>query len=197
MNPVEGGTVFPVEMPSHRLVGQKHEFLDQLVGFVGGLLFDPVGPAAFVEPHAQLGKVQIEGAGGEASFSEGRSERPRLLEETIEIIGGRPVQAELRLLVSEAVSGVDDRALKAGDADAAVRPDTDKGRVSEPLFLGTQGAEVIRKPLRQHGDDPVHQVNAVGAAAGLLIQGGAGANVVRDIGDVNADLGVAAGKFPE
>jgi len=130
--------VFPVEVSSHRLVGQEHELLDQLVGLVGGLLFDPVGPTAFVESYAELGEIQIQGTGRKASFPEGVSEGPSLLKKAIEIIGSRTVEAELRLLVGEAVAGVDDGTVEAGGADAPIGPNPDEGRVGEPLFARTQ-----------------------------------------------------------
>ena len=38
-----------IEVPGDGFVGEEHKLLDQLVGFVGGLFFDPVGSALGIE----------------------------------------------------------------------------------------------------------------------------------------------------
>ena len=65
------------------------------------------------------------------------------------------------------------------------------------MFPWPEGAEVIRKPRWKHGDDPVDEVDAVGAPAGLFIQGRAGPDVVGDVGDMDADLGMAPGEVSQ
>jgi hypothetical protein len=65
------------------------------------------------------------------------------------------------------------------------------------LFIGTEGAEAVRKAGREHGNDSVNKIHAVGPFTGLVIQFGSGFDVVGDVGDVNADLHVAIGKFAE
>jgi hypothetical protein len=63
------------------------------------------------------------------------------------------------------------------------------------LFIGAEGAETVRKAGREHGDDTVDEIDAVGAFAGLVIQFGSGFDVVGDVGDVDTDLHVAVGEF--
>jgi hypothetical protein len=65
------------------------------------------------------------------------------------------------------------------------------------LFIGTEGAEAVRKAGREHGNDSVNKIHAVGPFTGLVIQFGSGFDVVGDIGDVDTDLHVAIGKFAE
>jgi hypothetical protein len=65
------------------------------------------------------------------------------------------------------------------------------------LFIGTEGAEAVRKAGREHGNDSVNKIHAVGPFTGLVIQFGSGFDVVGDVGDVDTDLHVAIGKFAE
>jgi len=65
------------------------------------------------------------------------------------------------------------------------------------LFIGTERAEAVRKTGREHGDDSVNKIHAVGPFTGLVIQFGSGFDVVGDVGDVDANLHVAVGKFAE
>jgi len=52
VNPVKRRTFFVIEVAGDRFVGEEHELLNQLVGFVGGLFFDPVGSALGIEEDA-------------------------------------------------------------------------------------------------------------------------------------------------
>ena len=63
------------------------------------------------------------------------------------------------------------------------------------LFVGAQGAESVGKAWWKHRNDAVDQVDAVGSFAGFLIEGGAGEDVVGNIGDMNTELDVTSGKF--
>ena len=186
-----------IEMAGDGLIGEKHELLDQLMGFVGGLLLDPVGAAAFVEQNAEFGKIQIQRAGGKTPFPQSRGKGPCLLEKAVEIVRRRAMEAKLGLLIGETVPGEDHRSGKARGANPAVRPDPDKGGVSQALFPGPQGAKVVGEAGREHGDDAIDEIDAVGAATGLFVEDGSGADVMGDIGDVDADLGVAAGELTE
>jgi hypothetical protein len=49
VNSVKSRTFFVIEVASDRFVGEEHKLLDQLVGFVGRLFFDPVGSALGIE----------------------------------------------------------------------------------------------------------------------------------------------------
>ena len=48
--------------------------------------------------------------------------------------------------------------------------------------------------MRQHGDGAVREVDACAADAGFGVEGGFGADVVADVGDVDLQLGVAVGQ---
>jgi hypothetical protein len=119
------------------------------------------------------------------------------LEKAIEIVLGGSAESEKGFRIGEAVAGVDDGAGKTGGTRFAFGVQTNESGVGEALFVGAEGAETVRKAGREHGDDAVDEVNAVGAFAGLVIQFGSGFDVVRDVGDVDTDLHVAVGKFAE
>ena len=122
---------------------------------------------------------------------------PGALKKAVEIVLGGTTEAKEGFRIGEAVAGVDDRAGKTGGTGFAFGIEANKGGIGEALFIGTEGAEAIRKAGREHGDDAVDEVNAVGAFAGLVIQFGSGFDVVGHVGDVDTDLHVAVGKFAE
>lgn len=122
---------------------------------------------------------------------------PGALEKAIEIVLGGSAESEKGFRICEAVAGVDDRAGKTGGTRFAFGVQTNESGVGEALFVGAQGAEAVRKAGREHRDDTVDEVNAVGAFAGFVIQLGSGFDVVRDVGDVDTDLHVTVGKFAE
>jgi hypothetical protein len=62
MDSIEGRALLVVEMARDRFVGEEHELLDQLVGFVRRLFLNPVGSALGIEENAQFGEIQVERA---------------------------------------------------------------------------------------------------------------------------------------
>jgi len=94
---------------------------------------------------------------------------PGTLEKAIEIVLGGASESEKGFGIGEAVPGVDDGSGEAGGAGFAFGIQTDEGGVGEALFVGAKRAEAVRKAGREHGDDPVDEVDAVGAFSGLVI----------------------------
>ena len=158
-----------VEVAGDRFVGEEHELLDQLVGFVGRLFFDPVGFSLGIKEDTKLGKIEVEGALGKALPAEGGGKVPSALEKAVEIILSGATKAKKSLGVGQAVAGVDNGAGEASGAGLAFSIQTDEGGVSEALFVGAKGAEAVRKAGREHGDDSVDEVNTVGAFSGFMI----------------------------
>ena len=169
MNSIKGGAFFVVEVAGDRFVGEEHELLDQLVGFVGRLFFDPVGFSLRIEEDTKLGKIEVKGSLGKALPAEGGGKVPSALEKAVEIILSGATKSKKSLGVGQAVAGVDNGAGEAGGAGFAFGIQTDEGGVGEALFVGAKGAEAVRKAGREHGDDPVDEVNAVGAFSGFVI----------------------------
>ena len=60
-------------------------------------------------------------------------------------------------------------------------------RERRPILKRTQRAEVVRDALRQHRHDPVGEIDRVPALERLAIQGRAGADIGRDVGDRDGD----------
>jgi hypothetical protein len=169
VNSIKGRAFFVVEVARDRFVGEEHKLLDQLVGLVGGLFFDPVGFSLGIEEDTKLGKIEVEGALGKALPAKGGGKVPSALEKAVEIILSGATKAKKSLGVGQAVAGVDNRAGEAGGSGFAFSIQTDEGGVGEALFVRAEGAEAVRKAGREHGDDPVDEVDAVGAFSGFVI----------------------------
>jgi hypothetical protein len=197
VNPIKSGALFKIEVAGDRFVGEEHELLDQLMGFVGGLFFDPVGSALRIEQDTQLGKIEIKGTLSKPLPAESRGEVPSTLEKAVEVVLGGTTEPEKGFGVSKSVAGVDDRAGEAGATGFAFGIEANEGGVGEALFIGAEGAEAIREAGREHGDDAVDKVDAVGAFAGLMIQSRAGFHIMGNVGDVDADLDMTVGEFAE
>ena len=170
MNPIKSGALFVVEVTGDRLVREKHKLLDQLVGFVGRLFFDPVGFALGIEQDPQFGEIEVERALGEPLPTKRRSEVPGTLEKAVEIVLGGAAEAKERLRIGETVAGVDDGAGEAGRSGFAFGIEANESRVGEALFIGAEGAKAVREARRKHGDDTVDEIHAIGPFAGFVIQ---------------------------
>ena len=97
-----------VEVASDRFVGEEHELLDQLVGLVGGLFFDPVGFSLWIEEDTQFGEIEVEGALGKALPAKGGGKVPSALEKAVEIVLGGATKSKKSLGVGQPMAGVDD-----------------------------------------------------------------------------------------
>ena len=127
-----------VEVAGDRFVGEEHELLDQLVGFVGGLFFDPVGFSLGIEEDTKLGEIEIEGALGKALPAKGGGKVPSALEKAVEIVLSGATKAKKSLGVGQAVAGVDNGAGEAGGAGLAFGIQTNESGVGEALFVGAE-----------------------------------------------------------
>jgi hypothetical protein len=64
------------------------------------------------------------------------------------------------------------------------------GGEHEAVFEGAEAAGAGGKLVREHGNGAVGEVDGGAALAGLGVEGGAGADVMGDVGDVDLELGV-------
>lgn len=122
---------------------------------------------------------------------------PSTMKKAVEVVLGRTAEPQKGFRIGEAVAGVDDGAGEAGGAGLALGIEPNESGVGQALFVGAKGAEAIGKAGREHRNDAVDEVDAVGAFAGFVIQFGSRFDVVGDVGDVNADFDVALGQFAE
>ena len=91
------------------------------------------------------------------------------MKKAVEIVLGGTTESEKGFRIGEAVAGVDDRAGKTGGTRFAFGVQTNESGVGKALFVGAEGAEAVRKTGREHGNDTIDEVNAVGAFAGFVI----------------------------
>ena len=103
----------------------------------------------------------------------------------------------LRLLVVEAIVGVDDGAAEPLPDDLGLVVHLEDGAEGEFVFLRPEGAQIVGQFLGQHRDGAVHQIDRGAAGEGFLVDRGARRHVVRHVGDVDADLQMAVFEFAE
>ena len=199
---VEAGDVGDVaagELRGDRLVGGDHRLLDQLVrhGVHGGV--DPRHHAPLVKIHLHLGRGDVESEALEAVAPELLGERVEGEDEFARLGGavvrggGGAVEDLLSLLVGQALLGADDGADEAAvDEDAGGVEGQERGK-GEAVFARHEAAHAVGELFGQHRDHLVHEIDARSALAGLGVEFGAGADEVRDVGDVDAEHASALG----
>jgi len=148
-----------------------------------------------IKKDAQFRKIEVESACLEAAPTEGGGEVPSALEKPIEIVLGGAAEAGEGFGVGQAVAGKNDGAGEASSAGFAIGTEVNESGAGKALFVGAQGAESVGKAWGKHRNDAVDQIDAVGSFAGFLIEGGAGEDVMGNIGDVNTEFDVTSGKF--
>lgn len=84
MDPVEGGDAALGGACGHVFVGQEHAFLNQLVGDVVFLFFDPDRLACGVAMDLEFGKVEVQGALFKTLFPEAGGDAPEVAEQFLD-----------------------------------------------------------------------------------------------------------------
>ena len=80
--------------------------------------------------------------------------------------------------------------MRAGEADVldfARRRKVDESGEREAVDERLEAADAVAQALREHRDDAVGEVDAVAARERLAVEGAAGADIMGDIGDVDAE----------
>ena len=98
-----------------------------------------------------------------------------------------PVDRGLSLLVRKLGGGPHHDAVELVRALAPVGAEDHAHRKRGPVLEGAQRAQVVRDPLRQHRHHPVGKIDRIAALERLAIEGRAGADVGRDVGDGDGD----------
>ena len=177
-------------------VGEDHEVLDQPVGVEALAEGDGKHLAVVGEDDAALGEVEVQRLAQVARRVRRCPCGPERGDDGVEERGGGGVGGAvgggLGLGVGEGGGRADQRPGEAVGADLAGgvegQADGDRGAVAAV----DQRAEVAGEAVGQHRDDAVGEVGGVAAAAGLAVEGGAGGDVMGDVGDRHPD-DVAAG----
>ena len=158
---------------------------------MGDIVLDELelhGPSLLVEPDLHLGHLEVEGSGSEAALPEHGGAGPRFVDAATDLVLGRFLKDGEGLAVGEAGGTTDDGASETDLADRPVAPDGRKNAESQTILVRTQAAKAIGKVFRQHRDDPVREINAVAALAGLLVEMGSRLHIVGDIRNMDAHL---------
>ena len=164
-------------------------------------IFSSAGrPALVIEPDLHLREIEVERALAEAVFAQERSQHPRrahrlrhLRKHGVAFVrharrgGGHGLPAGHResLLVTQPRRAADDRARESAPP---IFPSAVKSSQAEKVSRSTPGFRVHTPLVRRSGSIGItrRRGSAVPALERLAVQLGAGANVVRDIGDVHA-----------
>ena len=174
-------------------VGKEHEFLDEMMGFVRGFEVDLDGMAMFIEAKAHLILLDRESAIGDALGTEFGGERIEDFEgfRNLGIPEYRYIDAlknGLGLVVIEAGIGADDGAADLIFEYVRIGVHGEDDGHAEFVFIGAEGTFVVAQFLGEHGEDAVDEIDGGAALVGLVVDLGAGADVERHVGDVNANL---------
>ena len=168
-------------------VGQQHELFDQLVRLLLFLEIDAQRLAVFIEFELRLGTVEADGSAPEPFAPHGLRqpvERQYLLGE----VAAAGFDHLLRLLIGEAAVGIDYRAAEPLVVELELLVENEDRREAETLFVGPQRAKFVAEPFGQHRHRAIDQIDRCAAGFGFGIDDRARTHIVRDIGDVNADL---------
>ena len=174
-------------------IREQHQLLDQPVRLLA-LLADDLDRHAFVvEDDLDLGRVEVDRALPLALLGERPGELGREQHVVLERVVLRPaVDNGLRVVVGEALLGVDDGLPNLVVLDRAARRDLHDARVGELVLVRPERADAVRELFGEHRDDAVHEVRARPALVGLGVEEGALLDVVAHVRDVDPELDVAA-----
>ena len=82
----------------------------------------------------------------------------------------------------------DDAAREARALDVAVLVEFDERAHDQAVFLRLERADAVGKSFGKHGDGAVGEIDAGAAQASFLVERGAVADVVRDVGDMHLQV---------
>ena len=172
-------------------IGEDHEFLDQ------PMRLEPLRPSHVLEPplavenELALGQIEIERVAPFALDLDRPNGRRRAASARCRgaASSSRPAarRSRLSLLVRKLGGGAHHDAVELVRALAPVGAEDHAHRERRPVLVRAQRAEVVGDALRQHRHDPVGEIDRVAALERLPVQGRAGTDVGRDVGDGDGD----------
>ncbi len=180
---------------SHRLVGCQHEFLDHGVG----VAFTGVAPRAphvahqarvvVVELDHGLRQIQVHGAAflpAQAQLAGERIHRAQRGQEGLVVLALAAHvagQGSGNAGIVEATVRVNDCGTEVRLDDSQVAVVVDARHHRQAIFARQQRTQIPGQNLGQHGNRAIGQIHAHAARLGFVVEGGAFAQVVRDVGD--------------
>ena len=166
-------------------VGEKHVFLDELVR-VEALLdehFERL--AVLVEAEFYLVLLEIDRAVVELLLLHDFGD---VVEGAKLVLVVSAINRELRVLVGESSVGIDDRLAEPAVADLGFVIYDEYGGEGELVFVRIERTDVVREHFRKHGDRAVDEIYGKAPLLRLLVELGSRTDIMRDVGDVHADL---------
>ena len=184
---------FFADVFGHGLVGQQHELLDEPVGLFALLDVYADGLGVLVELELHLLGLEVDGAALEAGLAQacGQGVEGHDGVGDIGAVACAGVDDFLRLLVGHAAVAADDGLAHPAFVHLGLGVHLHDHAEAELLLVLAERADVVAELLGQHGDGAVDEVDARAALVGLAVDGGAGLDIVRHVGDVHAHLHVA------
>ena len=191
MHPIDQRHARALESLGGGDVGSDHEFLDQPVCFEPFRSDDAVDGAVGLEQNLSLGQVEVERCALVAGVLEGPvggvERHQHRLDEPLRILVSRPADCRLRLRVRQLGCRADQDAMKAVGVFAAIRGHDDAHRQRRPVLMGLERAEIVGDALRQHRHHAVGKIDRVAAVERRAVERRARRDIVRHIGDCDAD----------
>ena len=178
-------------------VGQEHELLDQAMRDVPLERDDRLDHAALVDDHFGLVQIEVDRPAPAARVVQDLKEVAHQLEHRHE---RRVARQQLRVAIGQnpvdrgvghALVAVDHAVVKLVPDDAAVTIDFHQARLHEPVDVRIQAAQPGRQLRGEHVDGALGKVDRRGALVRLAVEGAAFLDVVRHVGDVDAEPVVA------
>ena len=180
------------------LVCQQHELLDHCLALAGGALFHVDAVTIFVQDQLHLAALDIHAAAllAQAGTVAIQLLHSRQLRQYFMVLAGQFVigaagQQGVDLGVHALDPAADDGLDKAVVGQIAVLIQPHQAGESQPQHALVQAADAVGQLLGQHGHHLIGVVDAGSAVKGLVVQLGAGLDVVGNIRNVHAQLKAA------
>ena len=192
MDAEDKGDFAAVHMLGDRFVGGQHEFFNNRLGDRAGTFFNRNRHALVIQLDFQFRQVKVDRAAAESFLSQGGGEGFHFFQHRHE---RRILRLQGSILVGQ--NPPDDRIAEPGaDADhageqfilddSAAAVDIHFGRERQPVLALIEAADAVGQAVRQHRDDPVHQIDTGAALARFLIERTVFPHIVADIGNMYA-----------
>ena len=199
------------QMPCNSLIGEQHEVLDQVCR-VGPLPLDDLDrPSHFVQDDLGLREVEVDAAPLFSLCAKSRSQllhpaqhsrdrlRPRLdplvslPAERLRDLAVIPVIKQAHdAVVGKARVHMDDRLRDLVFDHFSLVADRHQTAHSQAVFSCVEGTDPVGKLSGKHRDHAVSQIDTGPAVQGFLVQRGSFCDILRHIGDMNAQDPVIA-----
>ena len=175
----------PLDFLRDSLVGQQHEFLDQLVRHVVLHPAHLAQSALGIEQHLVLRHVEIQRARPEARLPQFLREAMGVVQHALDVAGRFATEDRHRLLIRKTAFRADNRRVKLRLLDLPVPAQHKLHAARQPIHPRLERAQLVAQFLGQHRDDAVNEIRRVAALPRLLVESALWGDVVRHVGDVH------------